>query len=294
MLATAAAALRFEATGTMWEIESEPPIDATLAAAIRTEVKRFEATFSRFRTDSLVAELAAAPNGGRFDFPTHAAELFALYDALHVATDGRLDPLVGGVLERLGYDRTYTLAPKPAQGSETGPTWSVDVTRSGATLTTTRPLTLDLGAAGKGAAVDLVIDVSAAVGRTQVVVDAGGDIRHTGPRPIRIGLEDPRDAGRVIGVAEIANAALCASACNRRAWGAGLHHIVDGRIGAPVRGIAATWVVAKTAAVADGVATALFLASPERLAEHFSFEFVRLLDDGRAEMSAEFPGTLFH
>ncbi|WP_108660988.1 FAD:protein FMN transferase [Acuticoccus kandeliae] len=293
MLAIAETALRFEATGTQWKIRATPAIDAPLARTIRADIERFEATFSRFRADSLVAKLAAAPDGGRFDFPAEAAGLFALYDALHAATGGRLDPLIGATLERLGYDRAYGFAAKPAPVGEARPSWPVDVTREGARVTTRRPLTLDFGAAGKGALVDRVTEALAASGRSEILVDAGGDMRHAGGRAIRVGLEDPRDAGRVIGVASLANAALCASAPNRRAWGPGLHHILDGRSGAPARGVAASWVVADSAAVADGVATALFLAAPDRLTERFRFEFVRLFDDGSAEHSPGFPGEIY-
>ena len=71
--------------------------------------------------------------------------------------------------------------------------------------------------------------------------------------PQRIGLEHPYDSRRAIGVIEVTDAALCASATNRRAWGDGLHHVLDARTGEPVRTIAATWAVAPTAMVADAI-----------------------------------------
>ena len=39
-----------------------------------------------------------------FDFPDWAGPLFDLYDALHAATRGAIDPCVGEDLIRLGYD----------------------------------------------------------------------------------------------------------------------------------------------------------------------------------------------
>ena len=97
-----------------------------------------------------------------------------------------------------------------------------------------------------------------------IVVDAGGDIAVRGA-PQRIGLEHPFDERRAIGVWEVADAALCASAVNRRAWGDGLHHVLDARTGAPVRTVAATWAVAPTAMRADAIATALFFDGGPRL-----------------------------
>ncbi len=40
-------------------------------------------------------------------------------------------------------------------------------------------------------------------------------------------------------------------------------------------------------------ATALFFTAPARLAATFEFEYVRILADGRAQMSAGFDGELF-
>ena len=86
---------------------------------------------------------------------------------------------------------------------------------------------------------------------------------------------------------------LCASATNRRAWGPGLHHVLDARTGIPVRDVVATWVLAADAASADGLATALFVTDPDRLLAEFSFQYVRLLADGRLQASAGFDGELF-
>ena len=110
---------------------------------------------------------------------------------------------------------------------------------------------------------------------------------------IRIGLEHPFEAELAIGVADLKNSALCASAVNRRSWGEGLHHVLDARTGVPVRDIVATWVIAEDAAVADGVATALFFTSADRLAEVFRFSYVRMYANGRAEISQNFNGELF-
>jgi len=124
-------------------------------------------------------------------------------------------------------------------------------------------------------------------------VDAGGDLRRAGLGAIQVGLEHPADPGRVVGVANVADQALCASATNRRAWGAGLHHVLDARTGQPVRDVVATWVVADDAATADGLATVLFVAPPGRLLADVEFEHVRLLSNGRLEASSGFDGELF-
>jgi thiamine biosynthesis lipoprotein len=167
-----------------------------------------------------------------------------------------------------------------------------DITREGTTIATDRALLIDVGAAGKGLLVDLVADALIAAGNSSIVVDAGGDLLHRGDEPIRVGLEHPHDPSRVIGTVDLHNRALCASAINRRSWAPGLHHVIDARTGEPAQGIVATWVTADSAALADGLATALFFSEPDRLQPAYRFAFVRMSAD-RVETSADFTGEIF-
>ena len=257
-------AFRFEAIGTQWEIETPEPLDRPLRRRILERIQQFDSTYSRFRPDSLVARVAAAPVGGCFDFPEDSVTLFDLYDRLYTATGGAVDPLVGHDLELLGYDRTYSLVPAPDRLTEAHARgrarWSTDVVREGTSLVTRRPLVIDVGAAGKGYLVDIVTEILREAGITRFVVDGSGDLRHAGESCMRVGLEHPLDPGLVIGVSHLQDRALCASAVSRRVWGAGLHHVLDARTGVPVRDVVATWVVADEAVTADGLATALFLS----------------------------------
>jgi thiamine biosynthesis lipoprotein len=291
-------AFRFDAIGTGWEVATDEPLSSDVRERILQRTRTFDATYSRFRPDSLVSRIATAPSGGRFEFPEDSISLFALYDELSSATAGAVDPLVGRQLELLGYDATYSLTPAPAavrdeEDARARPTWAIDVRREGRTLFTRRPLLIDVGAVGKGYLVDLVSTLLHAAGVERFVVDASGDLRHSGPRGIRVGLEHPLDARLVIGVAQVRDSALCASSTSRRAWGNGLHHLVDARSGTPSRQVLAAWAVAESAMLADGLATALFFTSGAELARHFRFGYVRMLADGRAEHSTDFDGELF-
>ena len=288
----------FGAIGTQWEIETDRPLGEAMERRILERVEEFDAVYSRFRPDSLVSRVASAPNGGCFVFPNDALVLFDLYDRLHEVTAGAVDPLVGRDLELLGYDQAYSLIPAAdhvrAEAHLLGrATWSKDVIRDGRSLITRRPLVIDVGAAGKGYLVDIVCEILRESTVTQFVVDGSGDIRHSGKSGVRIGLEHPFEPELVIGVANLQDRALCASAVTRRAWGDGLHHVLDARTGIPVRDVVATWVLADDAAIADGLATALFFTGPDHLSETFDFSYVRMFADGRGEISARFDGELF-
>jgi FAD:protein FMN transferase len=278
----------FHGIGTAWEIDSPTPLDPGVLSAIEQRIAEYDRVYSRFRDDSLVARIAQQP--GSYEFPPDAAPLFDLYRRLYEATDGAVTPLVGTALETLGYDRAYSLRPSGAPRAV--PPWNEAFAWDGSRLTALRPVTVDVGAAGKGYLVDLVAGLLRAHGVDEYVVDASGDMLHRGSGSLRVGLEHPLDPSKAIGVYELRNRALCASASNRRSWGDGLHHIIDAATGLPTRRVIATWVVADTALLADGLATALFFADEAQLSD-FDFQFARMLANGHVEHSAQFDGELF-
>jgi thiamine biosynthesis lipoprotein len=255
---------------------------------VHAVIERYDRTWSRFRTDSTVA--AIAERAGNWRLPAEAAPLFDLYRRLYLATDGAMSPLVGRALERMGYDREFTL--RPSGPAAPVPAWEDMLAWDGETLTTVSPALLDVGAAGKGQLVDLVGEVLDAAGAGDWVVDASGDLRVSGP-PIRVGLEHPLDPTKAIGVVNVGDRALCASAVNRRSWGDGLHHVIDATTGLPTRRVIATWAVADSAMVADGLATALFFAEPARLQREFDFGWVIVRSDLTVAFSPELDGEVF-
>ena len=315
---------------------AESDMREAVAALLRT----YEHTLSRFREDSLAAAMRRATHGGSFDFPDWAGGLFDLYDALHEASDGAIDPCVGEDLTRLGYGPAYTFAAQPNVRAYAGAvhgraTWHGSVERHGCTLITRGPVSLDFGACGKGYAVDLIAallrdggcndernternternadhhagpNANRAADRA-LVIDAGGDLLvHLGqspdqPVPLRVALEHPSDSTQAVGVAEIMDGALCASAPSRRHWGeqAGmrLHHLLNAIDGMPADSVAAAWAyvpqqAAFPCATADGLATALFVTPPDRLRARFRFECAFIDADGMLHASRDFPATLF-
>ena len=315
---------------------AESDMREAVAALLRT----YEHTLSRFREDSLVAAMRRATHGGSFDFPDWVGGLFDLYDALHEASDGAIDPCVGEDLTRLGYGPAYTFAAQPNARAYAGAvhgraTWHGSVERHGCTLITRGPVSLDFGACGKGYAVDLIAallrdggcnderndernternadhhagpNANRAADRA-LVIDAGGDLlvhldqSPDQPVPLRVALEHPSDSTQAVGVAEIMDGALCASAPSRRHWGEQsgmrLHHLLNAIDGMPADSVAAAWAyvpqqAAFPCATADGLATALFVTPPDRLRARFRFECAFIDADGMLHASRDFPATLF-
>nr|WP_241222809.1 FAD:protein FMN transferase [Bifidobacterium samirii] len=194
------------ALGTGIIIRSSRAIDAGTRETIGGFIGEYERVLSRFRADSTVAAMAAAEHGGTFDFPDWANGLFDLADMLADATDGAVDPCAGEDLIRLGYgaDYTFTLAADAdgRLGAIHGrPTWRGDMTRRGATLTTTRPVRLDFGAYGKGYLVDLIAGMldarhpEHADGHESDPTPENGDNPTSGKRPTGTSAEDSAQSG---------------------------------------------------------------------------------------------------
>ena len=277
---------RFDAIGTTWEIETSNELGADERRLVGAEINRFDREWSRFRGDSAVTRVGR--DGGSISSPDAGAMLDAYLD-LSQATTGAVNPLVADSLAALGYDASYSLVASDPIAAPRD--WTDRVRWTEGEATASSPAFLDVGALGKGRLVDIVTDVLADV-PGDLVVDAGGDMRVRGSA-VRIGLEHPYAASKAIGVIELQDAALCASAINRRAWGDGLHHVLDARTGVPVRTWAATWAIAPAAMKADAVATALFFDGGPELAATWGVEWVRMSTDGRAERSPGCPAQLF-
>ncbi|CAI9386849.1 FAD:protein FMN transferase [Microbacterium sp. T2.11-28] len=278
----------FSAIGTAWEIQTATPLPAAIRESVRDLIDAFDRDWSRFREDSLVTTLARG--GGAVPTPPDAAAMLDAYAELSAATAGAVNPLVGDALAGRGYDPGYGFidhGARPAPGD-----WTSRLEWSGGRLGLSSPAMIDVGALGKGRLVDRVLAEIAPWVDGRVVVDASGDLAVRGG-PERVGLEHPYDPRRAIGVWEVTDAALCASATNRRAWGDGLHHVLDARTGQPVRTVAATWALAADAMTADAVATALFFEGGPELAHRWGVHWVRMTTDGRVEWSPDCKAELF-
>jgi thiamine biosynthesis lipoprotein len=277
----------FEALGTKWAIETPVLLPPEIKDIVSKRLEQFDQTYSRFREDSLVMRMSQP---GTYVFPADFPKLFAIYKKCYQLTDGLMTPLIGSLLVEAGYDKDYSLEPKQLHSPPELENVEWDGKR---TIVTTAPICLDVGAAGKGYAVDIIAELLESSGITDYSIDASGDIRHRGDQSEAIGLEDPNDSSRVLGLAQLQNKSLCASASNRRAWN-GMHHIFNPRSLEPVKNITATWAIAKDTLTADAMATALFfVASPKALQSEFDFSYVRVFEDRTIDYSNDFEGQLF-
>lgn len=280
----------FSAIGTEWCIDTALPLSSVEIDHIDRHIDTFDRVYSRFRDDSIVSQIHTS-NGGNFMFPDNFEHLHNTYTVLEKLSAGAINPLVGASLESLGYDASYSLQPSSPVVPQS---FRNMVTRNGNRVQFNASVLLDVGAIGKG----LLIDEIAAIIRERhdsYIVDGSGDIAiHTDKIEV-IGLEHPFDSTKVIGTMGVSNKSLCASATNRRAWGAGLHHIIDARTGMSTDNtVVATWAVADNTLIADALTTGLFFVDPDVLKREFGeFHHVVLYADQTIRHNIDSIGEVY-
>jgi thiamine biosynthesis lipoprotein len=143
-----------------------------------------------------------------------------------------------------------------------------DLTLTGNTLRSRRPLCIDLGGMAKGSALERARQVLAARGIAYALVDIGGSsLLALGPptgmpsaRPWRVGLQDPRGTG-VLGTLQLSpGETVDTSGDYERSFSAGgqrYHHILDPRTGEPASGVASVTVISRDGELGDVASTAL-------------------------------------
>jgi FAD:protein FMN transferase len=246
------------------------PEDPAFPAAVRSVESVFdreERRFSRFRGDSELTRVNAATGAWTAITPLFEAVVrFALTKAAE--TGGAFDPTVLDAVIAAGYDRTFDEVIAGARGAlhpaRPCGRWPEVQMREGAILLP-EGVGLDLGGVVKGYTADLAAVGAVTTGLGWALVNAGGDLRIEGEAPeLRIGIEDPDDPSTTLAELHLRGGGLASSSVRSRAWGEGLHHVIDPRTGAPAasEAIQAT-VWAPTCAEAETLATWALLLGPE-------------------------------
>ncbi|MDQ2667352.1 MAG: FAD:protein FMN transferase [Gemmatimonadota bacterium] len=257
------------------EVIGQPRTDAERErrdVAVERAVEWFRAVeccCSRFDPNSEVRRLA-----GRVveEMPVSAMLAGTMRFALALAeeTSGAFDPTMGQLMEERGDNVEYrSRLPVAGTTTQSEPaTWrDVLVHPQRHLITLRKPMVLDVGAIAKGLAVDLAARELQPLGN--FAIDAGGDLYLSGTNATRelwrVGIRHPRADDEVIQTLRVSGAAVCTSGDYERAHtaaGDGEHHLLDPRNHQSATGVISATVVAPTAMVADGLATAAFVLGP--------------------------------
>lgn len=221
-----------------------PDDPAPLFAAIRTELKAIETAFSLYKLDSDISQLNAA---GHLALTHHWRTLLPAVDHLHAITDCLFDPTVQPLWEAL------------ARGNDPGPARATigwhRARHDGSLLTLDKGQKLTLNGIAQGYATDRIRTLLADAGLTRSLINIGEFAALGGP--YRLGLSDPAQGH--LGHVTLENAAVATSSPAATPLGSSGHilHATARPLWSTVS------VIAKTATLADGLSTALTLASLE-------------------------------
>ncbi len=235
--------------------------------AVDEVLRAIDAACSRFRTDSEIALVNAAPETEHHLGPLLALALGVALDAAR-RTDGAVDPTVGSAVRLLGYDRDFDLVPPTGQPIRLQPSrvpgWqSLRFDPQRRLVRVPRGVEVDLGATAKALAADLAAGAALAAGSAGVLVSLGGDIAVSGQAPPggwQIQVSEDSGAPIVDGeeVVTIMAGGLATSSTTVRRWRRGeleLHHIIDPASGLPAGGRWRTVTVAAHSCVAANTAS---------------------------------------
>lgn len=250
----------FRAMGTTVVVLGPPGHDRFDAAVdcVQRRFAREDQRFSRFRGDSELASVNGR-SGAWVRVSPGFEHVTRLALAAADASDGRFDPTVLDAMVAAGYDRDFDEVLAGARGVLRQPhpcgAWRAVDVRPGA-VRLPRNVGLDVGGIAKGWTADRAAGDALASGLPWTLVSAGGDLRIEGEAPpTDVAVEDPADGHELLRL-RLRGGALATSSVTKRAWGPGMHHVIDPRTGRPARTNllqATTW--AATCASAEIAAT---------------------------------------
>ncbi len=238
-----------------------------LAVAAEQEIRRIEARYSRYRSDSELARInKVAATGGVIDIDAETSGLMAFAKACFAKSDGAFDITLGRL--RAVWDFSVSRLPDQQSIDAVLPFIGLDnVILANSRLHFRRPgMELDLGGLGKEYAADRAAEVCEDLGMRHGFIDLGGDIRVVGPQPDglpwKIGIRHPRAADRLAAEIALRSGALATSGDYERfieVDGRRYCHILDPRTGWPAHGLSSVTVISDRCLVAGSLSTAAML-----------------------------------
>ena len=269
-------AFPFEAMASRCELRLALPPGADGAALAQVaidEVRRIERTFSRYRADSIVARINAAAGQDAVACDDETNALLDYAAVLHSNSGGLFD-ITSGVLRR-AWDFRRPVVPAQAALDALLPLvgWR-HVERAGGKVRLAQTgMEIDFGGFGKEYAADRAAALLLAAGVRHGYVNLGGDLRIIGPQPDgapwSIGVQDPRDSGKLAAAIPIASGALATSGDYERfvdVAGRRYCHVLDPRSGMPVSHWRSVSVLGPLAIAAGSCSTIAMLMQEDGLA----------------------------
>jgi thiamine biosynthesis lipoprotein len=243
------------------------------ARAALDEVDCLEAELSVFRETSVISELNRRAARGPMAAPRHVVDLLTRCQRWHLESGGAFDITTTPLSRCWGFLRRQGRVPDPTEIDRARTSVGLDGVQIDSTTGTVayrrRGIELNLGAIGKGYALDRAGAVMRSAGVPHALLSAGrSSMLAIGGRNggWSIDLVSPLLAGGPIAGLRLRNAAIGTSGAGEQfiiADGRRYGHVIDPRTGWPAKGVVSATVVASDAASADALSTAFFVGGAE-------------------------------
>ena len=249
----------------------EPDRAHALAEIAAREAWRIDAKYSRYRDDSVIAEIHRSrgdPAGIVVDPET--ASLLDFARECFEFSNGAFD-VTSGVLRRAWqFDGSERVPEADAVAALLPLVGFAKLRWQAPRLDLPVGMELDFGGLGKEYAVDRVFQLIAIHCREPFLVNFGGDLRANRPTPSgpwRVGIEKPESQRRAAMILELERGALTTSGDARRyllKQGRRYGHILDPRTGWPVSGSPRSVTVAAASCIEAGLLSTLAMLQGAR------------------------------
>ena len=260
----------FSAMGSRCEVRlyarDEASASASAQAAI-ADVRRLDAKYSRYRADSITAEInRVAATGGAIDVDAETATLLDYAVTCYEQSDGLFDLTSGILREAWSADRRELPDSDALERLLERVGWSKVRWERPVLAFGVSGMEIDFGGVVKEYAADRAATLCAEAGFRHGLVDLGGDIKIIGPHPDGtpwvVGIQHPRDPDAVMATLDLFHGAIATSGDYERyveIAGRRYSHILSPRTGMPVCGLAGVSVAAPECVVAGSATTIAML-----------------------------------
>jgi len=249
--------------GTFVEVTSPDERASGIAFA---EVARIEALLSKYDPDS---EISRLNKSGLLKVSPETIYILQKAKEIWLASGGAFDVTVGPLMDLWGFTDKKYACPQEGQIKKALSYIGMDKisfnNKNNVVKFKVLGVKIDLGAIGKGFAVDCAVKKLKERGIKSCLVNAGGHIYCLGDRsgrPWKIAIQDPRKLG-FAGYVKLKDRAIATSGDYRQFFIEGNRryaHIIDPRTGYPAdSGVISATVIAPDCTTADAIATAVFV-----------------------------------
>lgn len=271
--------------------EGEEAIDAAME-----EIKRLDRMMSLYRDDSQITRLNRAAGEHAVQVAPEMIEVVEEARKASELSGGAFDVTIGPLV--VLWQMKLKDGSVPSDKEIKAVLRRVNerdilIDRKGTSLFLTKKnMIMDLGGIAKGYAADRAAEVLKKRGVLNALIAVAGDIRAMGKRedgkPWRIGVQHPRETGKLLTTLELLDRSISTSGdyerftiVNRKRY----HHIIDPRTGRPSEGMESVTLVGDRGVAIDPLTTALFILGPEKgmkIAKEAGYEAIFVDDTGKA------------